>query len=136
MRVTANMSAENSLYNIQQGRARLDRLQESISSGQNVNRPSDDPISSRLLLDIGDKLKTIDQHSLRVDGIINIGIHLISNSAVNRIKTARPRNSQRRAVYLAIKIFYQDKSLRIMIICMSCAITEYSRGTGILRMDI
>jgi flagellar hook-associated protein 3 FlgL len=66
MRVTANMSAENSLYNIQQGRVRLDKLQESISSGQNVNRPSDDPISSRLLLEIGDKLKSIDQYSSNI----------------------------------------------------------------------
>jgi len=67
MRVTANMSAETSLYNIQQGRARLDKLQESISSGQNVNRPSDDPIASRLLLEIGDKLKTIDQYSSNIN---------------------------------------------------------------------
>jgi flagellar hook-associated protein 3 FlgL len=67
MRVTANMSAENSLYNIQQGRARLDKLQEAVSSGQNINRPSDDPISSRLLLEIGDKLKTIDQYSSNID---------------------------------------------------------------------
>lgn len=61
MRVTANMSAENSLYNIQQGRAKLDKLQEAISSGQNINRPSDDPLSSRTLLDIGDKLRSYDQ---------------------------------------------------------------------------
>lgn len=61
MRVTANMSAENSLYNIQQGRARLDKLQETISSGQNINRPSDDPINSRTLLDIGDKLRSYEQ---------------------------------------------------------------------------
>jgi flagellar hook-associated protein 3 FlgL len=67
MRVTANMSAETSLFNIQQGRARLDKLQESISSGQNVNRPSDDPISSRLLLEIGDKLKSIDQYSSNIN---------------------------------------------------------------------
>ena len=61
MRVTANMSAENSLYNIQQGRAKLDKIQESISSGQKINRPSDDPIDSRTLLDIGDKLRSYDQ---------------------------------------------------------------------------
>lgn len=67
MRVTANMSAENSLYNIQLGRARLDKLQESISSGQNVNRPSDDPINSRTLLDIGDKLRMYDQHASNID---------------------------------------------------------------------
>lgn len=62
MRVTSNMSADNSVYNIQQGRAKLDRLQELTSSGSNVNRPSDDPINSRLLLDIGDKLRAGDQY--------------------------------------------------------------------------
>lgn len=67
MRVTANMSAENSLYNIQQTRIKLDKLQETISSGQNVNRPSDDPINSRTLLDIGDKLKTYDQYASNID---------------------------------------------------------------------
>ena len=62
MRVTSNMSANNSLYNIQQGQARLDKLQELTSTGFIVNRPSDDPINSRLLLDIGDKIKTGDQY--------------------------------------------------------------------------
>lgn len=62
MRVTSNMSSDNSVYNIQQGRAKLDRLQELTASGQNVNRPSDDPINSRLLLDIGDKLRAGDQY--------------------------------------------------------------------------
>lgn len=61
------MSAENSLYNIQLGRARLDKLNETISSGQKCNRPSDDPISSRVLLDIGDKLKAIDQYSSNIE---------------------------------------------------------------------
>jgi len=62
MRITANMTADNSLYNIQQGRAKLDKINELIASGSNVNRPSDDPINSRLLLDIGDKLRTGDQY--------------------------------------------------------------------------
>lgn len=62
MRVTSNMSADNSLYNIQQGRTKLDKLQELTSSGQIVNRPSDDPINSNFLLDIGDKLKAGDQY--------------------------------------------------------------------------
>jgi flagellar hook-associated protein 3 FlgL len=66
MRVTANMSADNSVYNIQQGRKRLDRLQELITSQQNINRPSDDPISSRLLLDIGDKMKAFDQYNANI----------------------------------------------------------------------
>lgn len=62
MRVTSNMSADNSIYNIQQGRARLDKLQELTSSGTIVNRPSDDPINTRLLLDIGDKVRAGDQY--------------------------------------------------------------------------
>ena len=66
MRVTANMSADTSVYNIQQGRNRLDRLQELITSGQNINRPSDDPISSRLLLDVGDKMKAFDQYNANI----------------------------------------------------------------------
>ena len=62
MRVTANMSAESSLYNIQQGRKKLDRLQEFTASGNYINKPSDDPIGSRLLLDVGDKLRAGAQY--------------------------------------------------------------------------
>lgn len=66
MRVTANMSAENSLYNIQQGRAKLDRLQVLTSSGAMINTPSDDPINTRLLLDIGDKFRAGDQYTSNI----------------------------------------------------------------------
>ena len=66
MRITANITADNSLYNIQQGRAKLDKINELISSGNNVNRPSDDPINSRLLLDIGDKVKATDQYTSNI----------------------------------------------------------------------
>lgn len=67
MRVTANTSSENSLFYIQQGRAKLDKLQEQISSGQNVNRPSDDPISTNLILGVADKIKTGDQFKSNID---------------------------------------------------------------------
>lgn len=63
MRVTQNSSANNALYNIQQQQKRLDNIQETISSGQKVNRPSDDPISSGILMDLGDSMKSIDQFS-------------------------------------------------------------------------
>lgn len=66
MRITANITADNSLYNIQQSRSKLDKLNQSISSGNNVNTPSDDPINSRLLLDIGDKVKTGDQYQSNI----------------------------------------------------------------------
>lgn len=67
MRVTQNMSADSSVYNLQRGRARLDRLQNLTASGQNVSTPSDDPISARLLVDIGDRLRSIDQHSSNIN---------------------------------------------------------------------
>ena len=66
MRVTSNMSADTSLYHIQQGRAKLDRLEELTASGTTVNRPSDDPINTRLLLDIVDKVKSTDQYSSNI----------------------------------------------------------------------
>ncbi len=56
MRVTQAMTADNALYNLQKGRAALDSLQEKISSGLNVSRPSDDPITARQILDMQDKL--------------------------------------------------------------------------------
>ncbi len=67
MRVTANTSSENALFYIQQGRAKLDKIQELISSGQNVNRPSDDPIATNLILGIADKIKTGDQYKSNID---------------------------------------------------------------------
>ena len=66
MRITANMTAANSLYNIQLGRGKLDSIQEVVSSGQNVNRPSDDPISSRRLLEVSDDLKAMDQYASNI----------------------------------------------------------------------
>jgi flagellar hook-associated protein 3 FlgL len=66
MRVTQNSTANNALYNIQQLSNKLDSLQESISSQQNVNRPSDDPISIGTMLDIGDRLKALDQYSTNI----------------------------------------------------------------------
>ncbi|MBI2354723.1 MAG: flagellar hook-associated protein FlgL [Deltaproteobacteria bacterium] len=66
MRITPNTTSANALYNIQQGREKLDRLQELTSSGQKVNRPSDKPISAGVLLDIGDRLKTTDQFSSNI----------------------------------------------------------------------
>lgn len=66
MRITQNMSATNSIYNIMQGRAKLDKLQELSSSGANVNRPSDDPIASRLLLDVNTKLKAANQYKSNI----------------------------------------------------------------------
>lgn len=63
MRITPNITVQNSLYNIQQSRTLLDKIQEKISSGMNYNRPSDDPVSARLLIGINDKLSAGEQYN-------------------------------------------------------------------------
>lgn len=66
MRVTPGMTAANALYNLQQGRAKLDRIQEQVASGLVLNRPSDDPISTRQILDLENKIKEGEQYSSNI----------------------------------------------------------------------
>jgi flagellar hook-associated protein 3 FlgL len=56
------MTSDNALYNLQKGRTLLNRLQEQISSGSVINRPSDDPITTRQLLDMDSKLDQGEQY--------------------------------------------------------------------------
>ncbi len=62
MRVTQNTTANNTIYNLQQAAAKINQLTDLTASGQNINKPSDDPIASKLLVDVGDKLKLADQY--------------------------------------------------------------------------
>jgi flagellar hook-associated protein 3 FlgL len=56
MRITPGMSADNAVYNLQAGRAGLNALQEQVSSGLNVNKPSDDPLTARQLLTLQNEI--------------------------------------------------------------------------------
>jgi len=66
MRVTPGMTADNAVYNLQQGRVALDSLQEQIASGSVINRPSDDPLSTRQLLDLQEQISAGDQYSSNI----------------------------------------------------------------------
>lgn len=66
MRVTPGMTADNALYNLQQGRAVLDALQEQISSGLVVNKPSDNPLTARQLLDLQNEIAAGNQYSSNI----------------------------------------------------------------------
>ncbi len=66
MRVTPNITMESSLYNIQKNRSVIDKLQEQLSSGRNYNRPSDDPVSARLLIDLNNKMAAADQYNSNI----------------------------------------------------------------------
>lgn len=67
MRVTPNITMQNSLYNIQRSRSQLDSIQEKIASGRNYNRPSDDPVSARLLIGFGDRLRATEQYQSNIN---------------------------------------------------------------------
>lgn len=62
MRITPGMTSDNALYNLQKGRTLLNRLQEQIASGSTINRPSDDPITTRQLLDLENKVEAGEQY--------------------------------------------------------------------------
>lgn len=62
MRVTPSITADNALRNLQKGRTLLARTQEQIASGSVINRPSDDPITTRQLLEMENKLEKGEQY--------------------------------------------------------------------------
>ena len=66
MRVTPGMTAENAVYNLQQGRAAIETLQEQISSGSLINKPSDDPLTTRQILDLQNQISAGDQYTSNI----------------------------------------------------------------------
>jgi len=66
MRITPNITMENSLYNIQLSRSRMDKTNEQIASGKNINRPSDDPVAARQLVGLGDQLQANQQYGSNI----------------------------------------------------------------------
>lgn len=66
MRVTPGMTADNALYNLQQGRSILDHLQEQVASGHQVSKPSDDPLTARQLLDLQHQIAQGKQYTSNV----------------------------------------------------------------------
>lgn len=62
MRVTQKMTSDNALYNIQQTRSRLDRLNQQAASSRNISRPGEDPIATRQLLDLDAKMRQGEQY--------------------------------------------------------------------------
>lgn len=67
MRITPNITMQNSLYNLQLTRNQMDSTSEKIASGQNFNRPSDDPVAARQLIGLSDRLRANDQYKSNLD---------------------------------------------------------------------
>ncbi len=62
MRVTQTMLTRNTLFNISQQRSDLNTIQEHISSGRKVNKPSDDPTRYGKVSRLLNKQKQNDQY--------------------------------------------------------------------------
>ena len=62
MRITDKTTAHNAIYNINEGRLKLDRLNEAISSGRVINRPSDNPVTAKKILDLETQIKSSNQY--------------------------------------------------------------------------
>ena len=66
MRITENMMANNSIYNLQQIQTNINQLTLSTTSQQNINQPSDNPAATNTLLNINDSLNAITQYQTNI----------------------------------------------------------------------
>ncbi|MEI5907602.1 flagellar hook-associated protein FlgL [Bacillus spongiae] len=62
MRVTQNMLANNSLTNLSQSYSRLGELQEQLSTGKKITKPSDDPVVAMKGMYYRSNLTSIEQY--------------------------------------------------------------------------
>jgi flagellar hook-associated protein 3 FlgL len=67
MRVTQGMVAETTLRNIQSNLSRMEELQDQITSGTRLRKPSDDPVGVARALKFQEGLDQADQHLRNVD---------------------------------------------------------------------
>lgn len=61
MRISNNMLSRNLLLNLQAAQGRLDKLQNQMSSGQKINRPSDDPVGTENSLRFKSSIMHVNQ---------------------------------------------------------------------------
>jgi len=66
MRITTGMTANNALYNLQKGLNNLNDLNDTVSSGLNVSKPSEDPLSARQLLDLQEQVNVGKQYTANI----------------------------------------------------------------------
>jgi flagellar hook-associated protein 3 FlgL len=67
MRVTQHTIATSSLANLQANLGRVSQLQEQMTSGKVINRPSDSPTGTISALDLRAQIKGAEQHSRNAD---------------------------------------------------------------------
>lgn len=88
MRITPGMTADNAVYNLQQGRAAMGNLQEQISSQHVVNNPSDNPLTARQILDLQNQISADDQQSSNITkGSLTLNVTATALSSMSDFMT-------------------------------------------------
>jgi flagellar hook-associated protein 3 FlgL len=71
MRVTQHTIATNSLANLQANLGRVSQLQEQMTSGKVINRPSDSPTGTVSALDLRAEVRTTEQYSRNANDAVS-----------------------------------------------------------------
>jgi len=61
MRITNNMLSQNLLRNLELSQGRVDQLQNQLSSGHRINRPSDDPVGIQNAMRLKSNISSVEQ---------------------------------------------------------------------------
>ncbi|HEY8908991.1 MAG TPA: flagellar hook-associated protein FlgL [Desulfosporosinus sp.] len=61
MRITNNMLSQNLLRNLESAQGRMDQLQNQLSSGHRINRPSDDPVGIQNAMRLKSNISSVEQ---------------------------------------------------------------------------
>lgn len=113
-RITSSLMSNQALNYLGKNLSLLNSMQEKISSGQNINKPSDDPIGLTRILDLSNTLKTDARYSSNIqdaisevntaDTVINNMVELVQRAQELATQGANFTNNQdgRNAIALEI----------------------------------
>lgn len=96
MRVTQNMLANRFLLNLDRSMNRLDRLQEQLSTGKKISRPSEDPVIAVRSIAYNSQIKVLEQYKRNADTANNWiqTTDAVLQEADNLFKTLREKMVQ------------------------------------------
>ncbi|HBP63677.1 MAG TPA: flagellar biosynthesis protein FlgL [Desulfosporosinus sp.] len=67
MRITNNMLSQNLLRNLETAQGKMDQLQNQLSSGHRINRPSDDPAGIQNAMRLKSNISSVEQWKSNTD---------------------------------------------------------------------
>lgn len=71
MRITNNMLSQNLLRNLETAQGRMDQLQNQLSSGHQISRPSDDPVGIQNAMRLKSNISSVEQWKNNADEAVN-----------------------------------------------------------------